>query len=233
MGVEWCRSVRQRAERLPGHEHDDLLSFVLESMLCLRPGARKSATDCHKEALLLLDRSRESTSGGCGDHCSNTSDNEAPTIRVAEGRKLYREITETGNSEPSLGSSSLSRYIISDPGRRRGRSCNAPSPESEGERSDDEESSFASTIVIARDIEPQTEQVEESLRSGADLEDSPSEKVLRTMLEIENKAMAQGLGLCTANRADVALSVKRSRVARYELEADDTQSWNNFASRAS
>lgn len=34
MGVEWCKSVRQRVERKLGPEPDDLLSFALESMLC-------------------------------------------------------------------------------------------------------------------------------------------------------------------------------------------------------
>ncbi|KAF4634687.1 hypothetical protein G7Y89_g3426 [Cudoniella acicularis] len=33
---------------------DDLLSFVLESILCLRLDARKTATNCYKEALRLL-----------------------------------------------------------------------------------------------------------------------------------------------------------------------------------
>lgn len=42
---------------MPRYERDNLLSFVLESILYLRPDARKSAADYYKEALLLLNRS--------------------------------------------------------------------------------------------------------------------------------------------------------------------------------
>ena len=54
MGVRWCRRVRRWMERTAGHECDDLLLFVLKSMLCLRPEDREPATSCHKEALLFV-----------------------------------------------------------------------------------------------------------------------------------------------------------------------------------
>ncbi|KAK3337286.1 kinase-like domain-containing protein [Cercophora scortea] len=86
MGVGWCHSVRQRAEKMCRDQPDDLLSFVLESMICLEPNARKPATDCHKEALLLLGRARESNdeqnnsrigSSRCSDNLESL---EAPTL---------------------------------------------------------------------------------------------------------------------------------------------------------
>lgn len=97
MGVEWCKSVRQRVERQLGPEPDDLLSFALESMLCLRPDARKSATNCHMEALLLLGRTQEShneeTNGGVsGDHFPDRFESgEASTIRLGGTRKIHSE----------------------------------------------------------------------------------------------------------------------------------------------
>ena len=248
MGVGWCQSVRQRVERMPGHGQDDLLSFVLESMLCLRPDARKPATDCHKEALLLLDRTRESNSeesnsGASGDHCLDSFESEAFTIRLGEGQKLDSESGETGSSDLSIGSSSPSRYIVSDAGRDV-RSCNAPSPEatrvdvgqllskfrdpedslfynpSFGEDSDDsssdgEGSGSASTIVIAHDVKPQDEQDGGSSEPKTDdLEDRLLESPLREMLTNGLKAMAEETGTCTGIEADATLSVKRSRAAR-------------------
>lgn len=96
MGVEWCQSVRQRVEMVVRPGGDDLLSFVLESMLCLRPNVRKKATDCQQKALLLLDRARESNRGASGGHCSDSLEIEASTICLgkpgcAEAKALRRE----------------------------------------------------------------------------------------------------------------------------------------------
>ena len=186
IGVTWCKSVRQRVETTLGFGEDDILSFVLESMLCLRPDARKTAADCHMEALCLLRSSSSEVSGG---HCSDSFKNEASTIRPWEARKTDSENTETGNGDPNIRSSSLSKYIIRDPGRAA-CSCNAPSSEaptvrvgqlisqlnnpenslfykstfgdeSDGSYSNGRGSSSAPTVVLARDIEPQNGGVEE------------------------------------------------------------------------
>ena len=134
MGVEWCKNVRQRVGAILGSGGHDLLSFVLESMLCLRPEARKTAVECHNEALILLARtqesnSEESNSGVSGGHCSDTLESEeASTIRPGGARKFGSESAKTGSGDLSVGTSSLGRYIISNAGRHV-RSCNAPSAE--------------------------------------------------------------------------------------------------------
>ncbi|KAL8893840.1 MAG: hypothetical protein Q9192_004872 [Flavoplaca navasiana] len=189
MGVKWCRRVRQRVEGVPERERDELLSFVLEWMLCLRPEGRKPATECHEEAVRLLDHTQDSNgeemNGGVGGgHCLGSFENEASTIRLGEARR-------PPSSDLSIRSSSLSRYIISDTGRRA-RSCNVPSPktprvhagqllsrlvdpedslfykssfgeDSGGSSSDGGDSGSASTTVIA--YKPHDEQVEGSPRS--------------------------------------------------------------------
>jgi len=189
MGVAWCESVRQRVETMLGLGEDDLLSFVLQSMLCLGPDDRKTAQDCHKGALRLLQSSNSGVSGG---HCSDSLKNEASTIRTWEARKIDGENTKTGNGDPNIRSSSLSKYIFRNP--RHARSCIAPSPEiitvpvaqlvsqfdnpedslfwrsSFGDDSDEsygdgKGSSSASTVVIAYDAEPQDRGVGESAGS--------------------------------------------------------------------
>ncbi|KAL8902415.1 MAG: hypothetical protein Q9207_004736 [Kuettlingeria erythrocarpa] len=195
MGVEWCQSVRQRVEMMLRPGEDDLLSFVLESMLCLRPDVRKKATDCHQKALLLLDRARESNRGVSGGHCSDSLETEDSTIRLGKAGSRRSNSVETGSGELSVGSSSLSSYIIRAPGRRHDRSCNAPSPKtvpkrveqllsefrdpenslfyrsSFGEDSDDSssdggKSGSASTVVRAQEVKPQDGRAEGSSVSG-------------------------------------------------------------------
>lgn len=128
MGVEWCESIRERVERALRQSHrqgrrQGLLSFVLESMLRLDPDDRETAAGCHKEALRLLfdsntDPESDNDRGEAdGHHQHQQSDTEASTILA-------------GKADGSL--SSLSRYIIHTDellGRRRDRSCRAPSPE--------------------------------------------------------------------------------------------------------
>ena len=247
IGVKWCMNVCRRVEMKLGTGGDDLLSFVLEWMLCLRPDARKTAANCHKEALLLLDRAREgnreesnskeSTSDVSGDHCSDDFESEASTIRLGEARRPGSESAETGSRDMTIGSSSLSRYIISDAGRHVG-SRNAPSPETShlhvgqilsrfldpedslfynssfGEESDGSSDS-ASTIVISHNVRPQDEQVEGPPGSKTDdLEDRLLESPLREMLTNALKAMAEGTETCTHIEADATVSIKRSRAAR-------------------
>ncbi len=237
-GVEWCKSVRQRVETMLEPEGDDLLLFVLESMLCLRPDARKTATDCLKAASVLLDRAQESNSRVSGGNFSDNLDNEASTIRPGEARNIDSEITEMGNGGASIGSSSLSTYIISDP-QRHVRSCNAPSPEatsvhvgqllskfgnhedilfyesSFGEDSDGRddgggESGLASTIVTAHGIKPQDEAVEGSPRPVLGFAAPPETDDVG---DNAVKAMVEETGTCTSNVADAAFSFKRCRTS--------------------
>ena len=227
MGVAWCASVRQRVETTLGLGEDDLLSFVLQSMLCLGPDVRKTAEDCHKEALRLL---RSSNSGISGGHCSDSLKNEASTICPWETRKIDSE--NTGNGDPNIRSSSLSKIItvpvaqlvsqFDDPEDSLfwTSSFGGDSDESYG---DGRGSSSASTVVIAYDAEPQEGGVGESAGSvlgvGAasetdDVEDTPSENEFRELLANAVKAMMEQTGKGTVIEADAALCVKRSRDAR-------------------
>ncbi|KAK3388287.1 checkpoint kinase [Sordaria brevicollis] len=144
MGVEWCNRVCLRVKemiglRVQGH---DLLSFLLDSMLRLRPEARKTATDCLNDALPLLnhttctstDEERHESNGVVSDGYSpDSSEHEASTIRLgcearkADGSEPHVQATEpeTGDTDPR---SRLERYIISNPGRHHVPSTNAPSP---------------------------------------------------------------------------------------------------------
>ncbi|AEO60717.1 hypothetical protein MYCTH_90226 [Thermothelomyces thermophilus ATCC 42464] len=226
MGVEWCESIREGVERAlrQGYRQgrrQDLLSFVLESMLCLDPDDRETAAECHKAALRLLlfdsnsvPESDNDRGEADGHHQHQQSDTEASTILA-------------GKADGSL--SSLSRYIDHTDellGRRRDRSCRAPSPEtvvplhvgqlleklrnphdglfcksSFGEASDSDSGSDCSTsapatVMIARDtvVEPQTQQQEQ--------EDRPSDAPIR-------EALVNYLN----NGTGATLSVKRSRPA--------------------
>lgn len=129
-GVEWCNRVRLWVKRMSGLQvqGDDLLSFLLDSMLCLRPDARKTATDCLNNTLLLLNHTDEESNGAVSNSYSpDNSENEASTIRLGEARKADSETTEPKTGDPGLRDSTLERDIISNPGRHV-RSTNAPSP---------------------------------------------------------------------------------------------------------
>ncbi|KAK0624523.1 hypothetical protein B0T17DRAFT_654453 [Bombardia bombarda] len=224
LGVKWCRRIRGSVEEKLRHEHkhDGLLSFVWESMLCLEPDARESAKGCHKKALLLLDSTQDRTSGTSGGYCvDNGSDGEARTMqartmRFEDARNLGSDMIDTESGDPSIGSSSINRYMIKEPIPQDVRPCNAPSPESapahvgqllskihNPEDSLFYKSSFggdsnsASTIVMRRAVEPQDEVAAASpVSKREDLEASPSEEQP------------------TCNEAGVGLSVKRSMAAR-------------------
>lgn len=220
-GVEWCKSIRERVERAVLQarrqgRRPDLLSFVLESMLCLDPHDRKTAAECHEEALgLLIDNSSvaESDNGRGGEadghHQHQRLDTEASTIIAA-------------NVDGSL--SSLGRYIYNTDElleRRQDRSCRAPSPEtvvrlhagqllaklrnpedslfcksSFAETSQQSDSgSDGSTGAPATVVEPQTQEQEQ------EQEDRPSDAPIREAL------------VDFFNGAGATLSTKRSRPA--------------------
>ncbi|KFY94134.1 hypothetical protein V500_03404 [Pseudogymnoascus sp. VKM F-4518 (FW-2643)] len=77
VGVRWGNIVRQWVEVKLEVEGDDLSSFFLK-MLCLRPDARKTATDCHMAALGFLSSSNSVVTR---DHCSDSFNHGASTMR--------------------------------------------------------------------------------------------------------------------------------------------------------
>ncbi|KFZ01929.1 hypothetical protein V500_00558 [Pseudogymnoascus sp. VKM F-4518 (FW-2643)] len=223
VGVEWCKSVRNRVKMELKVKGDDLLTSV-ESMLYLRPRARKSAADCHTAAVRLL---QSSNNGATGGHYSDSF--KSPTIRPWEAPKIDTENTEAGNGDPTIRSSSLSTTGF----RQRIRSCNAPSPEittvpvapllsrfddpedslffraSFGDDADKEESSSASTIVIAYDTKPQDERVRESAGSVLGIVAAPengedSESEFRVLPCNAVKAMAEQTGNHSVIKAEIA-----------------------------
>jgi serine/threonine protein kinase len=100
IGLAWCNKVRERVETMPRLEEDDLLMYVLRSMLCLRPEDRQSATDCRDQsALLLLNSTLENTDRMGGSQCSNNSGIEEPTIRVGNAQKFDSETIDSGNGD--------------------------------------------------------------------------------------------------------------------------------------
>jgi serine/threonine protein kinase len=92
-GMKWCERVREWAAMTLGPAGDDLLSFVLESMLCLEPEARTSAADCHTKAKLLLEHAQSNRRVG-GDHCSDSLETRVSTIRQGEAGRRRSNNTE-------------------------------------------------------------------------------------------------------------------------------------------
>ena len=254
MGVDWCDSIREKVKfalqqglagaggRRRRRRRQDLLSFVLESMLCIEPGVRRTALECYKETLLFLDDDDvpESHPGGAGNHHHSNGvdadDSEASTILA--GKK------GGGSSLSSL--SSMSRYISDDElGGRRPRlqesSCDAPSPEtavaavplydsSFGE--DASSSALTAVLITARDdsVEQQHQQQEEeegweSEEGSESLVRAPCEESLDRDRSSENpirEALFRALGdMARGGRGQgdgsvktPVLSVKRSVAAR-------------------
>lgn len=160
-------------------------------MLRLQPAARKTATDCLTDALLLLNHTDEKSDGAVSDSYSpDNSENEASTIRLGKAPKADSETTEPERGDPRLRSSMLDRYIVSNPGRHV-RPTNAPSPKatmvhvepllskldnpedslfcgssfgcsSDGDCGDSGGSGSASTDTTAHDTQPQEGEVQES-----------------------------------------------------------------------
>lgn len=235
MGVEWCNRVRLRVKTKIGlqAQRDDLLSFVQDSMLCLRPEARKTATDCLDDALLLLSHTNEESNGAVSDSYSpDNSENEASTIRLGEARKADSVTTEPETGDPG---SRLERYIISNP-RLHVRSTNAPSPKattvvhieqlrssfgygSDGGCSDGGGSSLASTVTYttARDTKQQDGEVQGSPGSVLGLvappkiylEATPPSDAVKDMGDIAE--VAERTDTRRGNEADAAPSFKRPR----------------------
>ncbi|KAK3335134.1 checkpoint kinase [Cercophora scortea] len=135
IGVEWCHSIREKVEgalRQGGRRQQDLLSLALNWMLCLDPDGRKTAAECHKEALHLLELDLD-------DNDDDDDDKRAPESNPGEGGYQGHSGGLDADTKASTilvgeaggGSSSLSRYItgIAESERRHGRSNGAPSPE--------------------------------------------------------------------------------------------------------
>ncbi|KAK3693310.1 checkpoint kinase [Podospora appendiculata] len=236
IGVEWCHSIREKVKGalLQGRRRrQDLLSLVLNSMLCLDPDDRKTAAECHKGALRLLELDDDDDDDGAPE----SSPGEAGKQDYSGGLDTDIKASTIVAREADEGLSSLSRYInvMNEPERRHGRSYGAPSPETaiplhvgqvlQGLR-DPEDSLFcrssfgetlnsddsnetASTIVRARGAtEPRNQLGSGPLvlarESEGPQEDSPSDAPIR-------EALLKALG--DSNRATI-LSGKRSMAAR-------------------
>lgn len=244
MGVEWCYGIREKVkeallQRRRGRQRQDLLSFVLESMLCLNPDDRKRAAECHRDALLLLDDDD-------GDVAPESHPGEVDKHHHSDGLDTDTEATIILVGDADGSSSSLSRYIIGtdELGRRHDRSCDAPSPETAvplyagqllQKLRNPEDSLFcrssfgetldsgcgtgaASTVVLAIDAtEPRTELNSGSLVLALEpdepQEDGPSEAPIREALVEAIMGMVSGPETYTG-RGGKTLSVKRSMAAR-------------------
>ncbi|KAL8643673.1 MAG: hypothetical protein Q9210_007596, partial [Variospora velana] len=183
--------------------------YKANSILCLRPDARTTATDYFQKALLLLDRTQESNSEASGGRCSDSFTSTGRGVRScndpppkATAVHVRQLLSKFRNPKDSL-------FYDSSFGE-----------DSDGSYGDGGGSGSASTIVIIQDIKPQNEEVKGSPGSilgftapseTDDIEDMPSENSLRVLRTNAVKHMAQETETCSGNKANAALSFKRSR----------------------
>ncbi|UKZ72197.1 uncharacterized protein TrAtP1_013136 [Trichoderma atroviride] len=209
MGLDWCETICERVAMKSRAEDDEMLSFVLDSMLRLEPGDRMTAADCYKGALGLLARAQEQNYDADGGSCSTGREDDEGTIVPGGVQRLDDQIGTTSSSL-GVGGSSLSRYIISNP-EQCASSAKAPPPQAEttmvhigqflpkfrnpedslfyestfGEILDedyDEDSETASTTVPGHHAEPQ-EGVEQSLTTSGSAHAAPAEESLLSTME--------------------------------------------------
>lgn len=207
MGVDWCEAICERVEMKSRAGKDEMLSFVLDSMLRLEPGDRMTASDCYKRALDLFARTQGRSCDVDGGGCLTGYEDDEDTI-VPEGIQRLDDQIGMTRSDLAIRDSSLSRYIISNL-EQSANPAKAPphtktsmlhvgqflsnfrNPEDSlfyestfGEilHDDyDEDSETASTIVPIHHAESQ-ERVEESLMtSGSAIAAPVEESVLSTM----------------------------------------------------
>lgn len=208
MGVGWCETICEWVEMKSRVENDEMLSFVLDSMLRLQPSDRMTAADCYKGALTLLAQTQERSREVNGGSCSTISEDEEATI-VPGGQRVDDQIGTTVSDSGVVGSS-LSRYIVSNPGQQASSSNVQPpqakatmvhvgqllskfrNPEDSlfyestfGEILDggyDEDSGTASTIVPVHHAKPQ-ERVEQALITSVSGHAAPVEESLLSTME--------------------------------------------------
>ncbi|KAL8310377.1 hypothetical protein RB597_010294 [Gaeumannomyces tritici] len=125
-GVEWCESIRERVERAlrQGHrqgQRQDLLSFVLESMLCLDPNDRETAAECHKEALRLL-----FNSNSVPESDNDRGEAAPPVLRGAAGFLLVTRVRDL--HQPKRQGCNMVGFDIDyqELGNKEGNRCVAP-----------------------------------------------------------------------------------------------------------
>ncbi|KAL6892143.1 checkpoint kinase [Trichoderma evansii] len=118
MGVDWCETICEWAEMKSRAENDEMLSFLLDSMLRLRPSDRKTAADCYKGALPLIAQAQErrrDVDDGC---CSIRPEDGEATIILGNIKRLGDQTIGIQNVDSGIGDSSLCRYLVSNPGRQ-------------------------------------------------------------------------------------------------------------------
>ncbi|PON23257.1 period-4 [Trichoderma gamsii] len=212
MGVDWCETIYERVEMKSRVGNDEILSFILESMLRLEPGDRMTAADCHKRAVDLCVRTRGRScsvnDGGCSTGCEDVENTIIPRSR----HRLDNQIGTT-SSDLGMRDSSLSRYIISNPERYAG-SAKAPPPQAKAtmvhvgqflpkfrnpddslfyestigkilDEGYDEESETASTIIPIHRAESQ-ERVEQALITSVSPHTASVEDSLLSTMEWSN-----------------------------------------------
>lgn len=59
-GIAWCGKIVQSLQNDLRQQPDELKQVLLEAMVVISPDERGSAEDCHRRALLLLDRAKAS-----------------------------------------------------------------------------------------------------------------------------------------------------------------------------
>ncbi|KAL8354377.1 hypothetical protein RB601_003985 [Gaeumannomyces tritici] len=95
-GVRWCRRIREWAGEKHGQNHlqgrrKDLLSFVLDWMLCLDTDDRKTAKKCHEEALKLWPDSNIAPESGSDRGEENRSHRAPPPETAASPSETAAE----------------------------------------------------------------------------------------------------------------------------------------------
>ncbi|KLU90070.1 CAMK protein kinase [Magnaporthiopsis poae ATCC 64411] len=80
-GRPWCEAIRKRLEECQEKSKDELVAFLLESMLCMEPEKRRDAKACHGASLTLRATGQDAPVGARGCSGGHGSDHGASTIR--------------------------------------------------------------------------------------------------------------------------------------------------------
>lgn len=210
MGVDWCETICEWVEMKSRAENDELLSFVLGSMLRIQPSHRMTAADCYKRISGLLVRIHGRSCGFDSGSCSTECEDDEDTIIAGGIQRLDNQIG-TADSDSDMADSSLSRYIISNP-EQYASSIKAPLPQTKAtmvhvgqflskfrnpedslfygstfreilDEDYDEDSETDSTIIPAHRAESQEERVEQALITSVSAHAVPVEDSFLSTVE--------------------------------------------------
>ncbi|KAL8312922.1 hypothetical protein RB593_007247 [Gaeumannomyces tritici] len=118
-GVRWCRRIREWAGEKHGQNHlqgrrKDLLSFVLDWMLCLDTDDRKTAKKCHEEALQLWPDSNIAPESG-SDRGEENRSHRAPPPETAASPSSTAASTAVPPPETAASPSSTAAETAAPP----------------------------------------------------------------------------------------------------------------------